>query len=72
VSLAKLLPGNPRVVDLFRYPTVRTFAAFLDGAGDGPDGFDDDLERDAARRGRDRRRAAARRRARPHHTGGGS
>src|SRR5205085_1513323 len=65
VSLSKLLPGNPRVVDLFRFPTVRGLAAFLDGSpdGDGPDGLDGALERGAVRRSRDRRRAAARRRA---------
>jgi hypothetical protein len=63
VSLAELLPGNPRVVDLFRYPTVRGLAAFLDGTAEG-DGLDGVLERGAARRGRDRRRAAAARRRR--------
>jgi len=62
VSLAELLPGNPRVVELFRYPTVRTQAAFLDGTDH--DGLAGALERGAARRGRDRRQAAGRRRAR--------
>lgn len=63
VSLAKLLPGNPRVVDVFRYPTVRSLAAFLDGsAGDDADGLDAALRRGAARRGRNRN-AASRRRA---------
>jgi amino acid adenylation domain-containing protein len=62
VSLAELLPGNPRVVDLFRYPTVRTQAAFLDGTD--RDGLAGALERGAVRRGRDRRHAAGRRRAR--------
>jgi hypothetical protein len=59
VSLARLLPGNPRVVDLFHYPTVRAQAAFLDGATD-HGSIDAAAQRGAARRGRDRRRAAAR------------
>jgi amino acid adenylation domain-containing protein len=63
VSLAKLLPGTPRVVDLFLYPTVRSLSAFLDGAN-GADGADssEDLAL-AARRNRGRRRTAGRRRA---------
>jgi hypothetical protein len=63
VSLAKLLPGTPRVVDLFLYPTVRSLSAFLDGAT-GADGADsaEDLAL-AARRNRGRRRTAGRRRA---------
>jgi hypothetical protein len=62
VSLARLLPGNPRVVDLFHYPTVRAQAAFIDGRADPGDhgGLDAAAQRGAARRGRDRRRAAAR------------
>ena len=59
VSLARLLPGNPRVVDLFHYPTVRAQAAFLDGTTD-HGSLDAAAQRGAARRGRDRRRTAAR------------
>ena len=70
VTLAKLLPGTPRVVDLFRYPTVRSLAAFLDGTTD-RDRLDGAFERGAARRGQ--RRAAARRRATAdHRTSGGN
>jgi amino acid adenylation domain-containing protein len=74
VSLVRLLPGNPRVVDLFRYPTVRALAAFLDGSTE-LDALDEALERNAVRRSRDRRRAAATRRRRAgaeHQASGGS
>jgi mycobactin peptide synthetase MbtE len=53
VSLARMLPGNPRVVDLFRYPTVRAQAAFLDGTTDRT-GLDRAAQRGAARRARRR------------------
>jgi Phosphopantetheine attachment site len=61
VTLAKMLPGDPRVVDLFLYPTVRTLSTFLDGAAEGAD---DMLA--AARRNRGRRRTAGHRRALAH------
>jgi mycobactin peptide synthetase MbtE len=60
VSLARLLPGDPRVVDLFRYPTVRAQAAFLDGTTDRA-GLDGAARRGQARRNRARRRTAVRR-----------
>lgn len=58
--LNRLLGRELRVVDLFRYPTVRALAAHLDGAGRGADGTDDAVElalrRGAARRARARHR----------------
>jgi amino acid adenylation domain-containing protein len=60
VSLAKLLPGEPRVVDLFSYPTVRALAAFLDGQADRAV-VSGAAERGAARRGRRRTAGRARR-----------
>ncbi|BCJ74463.1 hypothetical protein CS0771_40070 [Catellatospora sp. IY07-71] len=58
--LNRLLGRELRVVDLFRYPTVRALAAHLDGAGQGADGTDDAVElalrRGAARRARTRQR----------------
>ncbi|GHJ47262.1 hypothetical protein Cs7R123_46040 [Catellatospora sp. TT07R-123] len=60
--LNRLLGRDLRVVDLFRYPTVRTIAAHLDGAGHGTDSTDDAVEqalrRGAARRARNRHRTA--------------
>ncbi|WP_155373804.1 non-ribosomal peptide synthetase [Catellatospora vulcania] len=59
--LNRMLGRDLRVVDLFRYPTVRTLASFLDGAT-GVDSADDAVEqalrRGAARRARTRHRAA--------------
>ena len=42
--LNRLLGRELRVVDLFRYPTVRALAAHLDGAGQSADGTDDAVE----------------------------
>ncbi|GAA1360253.1 non-ribosomal peptide synthetase [Catellatospora chokoriensis] len=57
----RMLGRELRVVDLFRYPTVRALASFLDGATTA-DGTDDAvaqaLRRGAARRARTRHRAA--------------
>jgi amino acid adenylation domain-containing protein len=59
VSVAERLPGRPRVVDLFRYPTVRALAGFLDGTADSA-GLRDAARRGAARRDHARRRLAGR------------
>ncbi|GAA1400605.1 hypothetical protein GCM10009662_22460 [Catellatospora coxensis] len=59
--LNRMLGRDLRVVDLFRYPTVRALASFLDGvttAGDADDAVELALRRGAARRARTRHRAA--------------
>ncbi|HEU4421681.1 MAG TPA: amino acid adenylation domain-containing protein [Pilimelia sp.] len=60
--LNRLLGCDLRVVDLFRYPTVRALAAHLDGGGtDHTDAaLDRAARRGAARRDRGRRRAPSR------------
>ncbi|MFL6128578.1 MAG: amino acid adenylation domain-containing protein [Mycobacteriales bacterium] len=63
--LAARTGRDVRVVDLFRYPTVRALAAHLDGLAGGPGpvaaaGLDQAERRAAARRGRGRTRAAGR------------
>lgn len=59
--LNRMLGRDLRVVDLFRYPTVRALASFLDGVATGADPDDAvelALRRGAARRARTRHRAA--------------
>lgn len=59
--LNRMLGRDLRVVDLFRYPTVRALASFLDGVateGDPDDAVELALRRGAARRARTRHRAA--------------
>jgi mycobactin peptide synthetase MbtE len=57
--LVRLTGRALRVVDLFRYPTVRSLAAHLDGSGDAPQAaVDRAAQRGAARRDRARRRPA--------------
>jgi len=51
VSVAQRLPGPPRVVDVFRYPTVRALAGFLDGTATSTR-LDLAVQRGAARRAR--------------------
>lgn len=68
VSVAEKLPGKPRVVDLFRYPTVRALAGFLDGETDSS-GLTKAAQRGAARRERARRRTATRRTGSPSQEG---
>jgi hypothetical protein len=61
---ARLAPhagARLHVVDLFRYPTIRSIAAHLDGAGRAP-GLDGAARRVAARTGRPRPVSAARHR----------
>ncbi|WP_052371919.1 non-ribosomal peptide synthetase [Amycolatopsis taiwanensis] len=70
VSVAEQLPGRPRVVDLFRYPTVRALARFLDGDTDSS-GLTKAAQRGAARRERARRRTATRRTGLPSQEGRG-
>jgi hypothetical protein len=53
--LRALTGREVRIVDLFRFPTVRTLAAFLDGdAGAGTAELDRAAQRGAARRSRSR------------------
>jgi mycobactin peptide synthetase MbtE len=59
-QLNRLLGTSLRVVDLFRYPTVRTLATHLDTRSPGESAEDAAVER-AARRGAARRRRAPRR-----------
>ncbi|HEX6756701.1 MAG TPA: condensation domain-containing protein [Mycobacteriales bacterium] len=55
------LTGRPvRVVDVFRYPSVRAMAAYLDASATRTAELDRAAERAAARRGRSRARAAGR------------
>ncbi|TDP95214.1 amino acid adenylation domain-containing protein [Labedaea rhizosphaerae] len=58
VSVAEQLPGKPRVVDLFRFPTVRALAEFLDGRDGTSSALTKAAQRGAARRERAQRRTA--------------
>ncbi len=62
--LTSLRPLSRRplaMLDLFRYPTVQSLAAYLEGSGDGPDRAGADEDADQVHRARERRTAGVRR-----------